>query len=86
VLVIMILLLVVATVVTQAFSFEAIRALEGYWPGCGLPAHGGYRPHRALNQAAPFRPPPDGVTNLDRLRVQRRDRAGGVIHEYGRVA
>jgi hypothetical protein len=36
VLVIIIPLLVVATVVTQAFSFEAIRALEGYWPGRGL--------------------------------------------------
>ena len=45
-----------------------------------------HRPHRALNQAAPFRPLPDGVTNLDHLRVQRRDRAGGVIHEYGLVA
>jgi hypothetical protein len=31
VLVIMIPLLVVATVVTQAFSFETIRTLEGYW-------------------------------------------------------
>jgi putative transposase len=40
-----------------------------------------HRPHRALNQAAPFRPLPDGITNLDHLRVQRRDRAGGVIHE-----
>jgi putative transposase len=45
-----------------------------------------HRPHRALNQAAPFRPLPDGVTNLDHLRVQRRDRAGGVIHEYDLVA
>jgi hypothetical protein len=30
-LVIMLPLLVIATVITQAFSFEAIRALEGYW-------------------------------------------------------
>jgi transposase len=45
-----------------------------------------HRPHRALNQAAPFRPLADRVTNLDHLRVQRRDRAGGVIHEYGLVA
>ncbi len=36
VLVIMIPLLVIATVVTQAFSFEAIRALEGYWRRRGL--------------------------------------------------
>ena len=45
-----------------------------------------HRPHRALNQAAPLRPLPDGVTDLDQLRVQRRDRAGGVIHEYRLVA
>ena len=41
-----------------------------------------HRPHRPLNQAAPLRPLPDGVTDLDQFRVQRRDRAGGVIHEY----
>jgi transposase InsO family protein len=45
-----------------------------------------HRPHRALDQAAPLRPLPDGVTDLDHLRVQRRDRAGGVIHEYRLVA
>jgi hypothetical protein len=45
-----------------------------------------HRPHRALNQAAPFRPLPDSVTDLDHFRVQRRDRAGGVLHEYHLVA
>jgi hypothetical protein len=35
-LVLMIPLLVLATVVTQAFSFEAIRALEGYWRRRGI--------------------------------------------------
>jgi putative transposase len=44
------------------------------------------RPHRTLRQAAPLRPLPGGVTNLDQFRVQRRDRAGGVIHEYRLVA
>jgi putative transposase len=34
-----------------------------------------HRPHRALTQAAPLRPLPDGVTGLDRFRVLRRDRA-----------
>ena len=42
--------------------------------------------HRAQNQAAPLRPLPDGVTNLDHFRVRRHDRAGGVIHEYRLVA
>jgi hypothetical protein len=45
-----------------------------------------HRPHRTLKQAAPLRPLPDGVTDLDHFRVKRRDRAGGVIHEYRLVA
>jgi len=45
-----------------------------------------HRPHRALDQAAPLRPLPDRVTDLEHFRVQRRDRAGGVIHEYRLVA
>jgi putative transposase len=45
-----------------------------------------HRPHRALSQAAPLRPLPDGVTDLDRFRVLRRDRARGVIHEYRLLA
>ena len=45
-----------------------------------------HRPHRTLNQAAPLRPLPDGITDLDHFRVRRRDRAGGVIHEYRLVA
>ena len=45
-----------------------------------------HRPHRTLNQAAPLRPLPDGVTDLDHFRLRRRDRAGGLIHEYRLVA
>ena len=45
-----------------------------------------HRPHRTLKQAAPLRPLPDGVTGLDQFRVRRRDRAGGVTHEYHLVA
>jgi putative transposase len=45
-----------------------------------------HRPHRILNQAAPLRPLPNRVTDLDHFRVRRRDRAGGVIHEYRLVA
>ena len=48
--------------------------------------YNGHRPHRTLNQAAPLRPLPDGVTELDRFRILRRDRAGGVLHEYHLVA
>ncbi len=42
--------------------------------------------HRVLDQAAPLRPLPDGITDLDHFRVRRHDRVGGVIHEYGLVA
>lgn len=45
-----------------------------------------HRPHRALRQAAPPRPLPDSVTDLDDFRVRRHNRAGGVIHEYRLVA
>ena len=45
-----------------------------------------HRPHRTLRQAAPLRPLPDRVTDLEHFRVQRRDRAGGLIHEYRLVA
>jgi putative transposase len=45
-----------------------------------------HRPHRTLKQAAPLRPMPGRVIDLDHFRVQRRDRAGGVIHEYRLVA
>jgi putative transposase len=45
-----------------------------------------HRPHHTLNQAAPLRPLPDDVTDLDHLHLLRRDRAGGVIHEYRLVA
>ena len=45
-----------------------------------------HRPHRTLTQAAPQRPLPDGVAGLDQIRVQRRDRAGRVIHEHRLVA
>ena len=45
-----------------------------------------HRPRRALKQAALLRQLPDGVTDLDQFRVQRRDRARGVIHEYRLVA
>jgi putative transposase len=48
--------------------------------------HNEHRPHRSLQQATPLRPLPERVVDLDALRVQRRDRIGGVIHEYSLVA
>jgi transposase InsO family protein len=45
-----------------------------------------HRPHRALGQAAPLRPLPDNVVDLDHFRVTRRDRIGGILHEYHLIA
>jgi putative transposase len=49
--------------------------------------YNGHRPHRSLGQRPPLAPPPiDGLApsnvqlQLDRLR--RRDRLGGLLHEY----
>jgi putative transposase len=55
-----------------------LREYEGFYNS--------HRPHRTLKQATPLRPLPGDVTDLDHFRVQRRDRAGGVIHEYHLVA
>ncbi len=44
-----------------------------------------HRPHRTLGQAAPLRPLPERNT-VPVHHVQRRDRLGGLIHEYQQVA
>ena len=55
-----------------------LRAYEGYYNS--------HRPHRSLGQAAPTRPLPDNVVDLEEFQVRRRDRAGGLLHEYRQVA
>jgi transposase InsO family protein len=44
-----------------------------------------HRLHRTLQQASPLKGLPEPA-NLDQLKVQRRDRLGGIIHEYAQVA
>jgi hypothetical protein len=44
-----------------------------------------HRPHRALGQAGPLKVPPDHA-DVDQLEVRRRDRLGGILHEYAQVA
>ncbi len=44
-----------------------------------------HRPHRALHQAAPLRPLPVPASQPD-LPLRRRDRLGGLIHEYAQAA
>ncbi|MEV5504144.1 hypothetical protein AB0M50_52955 [Nonomuraea fuscirosea] len=48
-----------------------------------------HRAHQALNQAAPLRAVPDPITDPERitnLNARRRDRLGGVLHEYSHAA
>ena len=44
-----------------------------------------HRPHRTLSQAAPLRPLPQRATSVTKG-VRRRDRLGGLLHEYQQVA
>ncbi len=50
--------------------------------------YNGHRPHRALALTPPRLPPPPmaPATEWGEARVQRRDRLGGVVHEYVRAA
>jgi hypothetical protein len=69
-------------VVTRAVSVLGLSRRESWWKDfCNS-----HRPHRTLDQAAPLRSLPGGVTDLDHFRVRRHDRVGGVIHEYRLVA
>lgn len=48
-----------------------------------------HRPHRTLTQAAPLRPSPEPITHTAQiidLNVRRRDRLGGILHEYEHAA
>jgi putative transposase len=47
--------------------------------------YNGHRPHRALGQASPLGPG-ELVVLVPAGRVVRRDRLGGLIHEYAQVA
>ncbi|MEV1174897.1 integrase core domain-containing protein [Nonomuraea sp. NPDC049784] len=60
---------------------RALREYEGFYNQ--------HRAHQALNQAAPLRTVPDPITDPERitdLNVRRRDRLGGVLHEYSHAA
>jgi putative transposase len=51
----------------------------------GADHYNGHRPHRALGQASPLGPGVP-VVLAPRARIVRRDRLGGLIHEYAQVA
>jgi putative transposase len=48
-----------------------------------------HRPHRGILSARPLKPLPEPITDphqLAHLNVRRRDRLGGIIHEYDNAA
>ncbi|MGW9022634.1 integrase core domain-containing protein, partial [Streptomyces sp. NPDC055722] len=48
-----------------------------------------HRPHRALGQTSPLRPLPHPINepgNIRHLKIRRRDRLGGTLHEYHHAA
>ncbi len=60
---------------------HALREYEQYYNS--------HRPHRSLQSAAPLHPLPEPITEparLTHLNVQRRNRLGGVLHEYHHAA
>jgi len=65
----------------QAHSLHALREYERHFNE--------RRPHRGISNARPLRPLPEPITaqeKIARLRVHRRDRLGGVLHEYEHAA
>jgi transposase InsO family protein len=64
----------------QHHLLRALREFEDFYNT--------HRPHRSLN-GAPLRPAPEPLaepSRLDQLDILRRDRLGGILHEYQRAA
>jgi transposase InsO family protein len=64
-------------IINQRHATAALRQYELHYND--------HRPHRALGQAAPLRPLPERTT-AEINNVGRRDRLGGLLHEYQQVA
>ena len=65
----------------QAHLLYALREFETHY---NL-----HRPHRSLDQSAPLHPAPEPITgsaDIIDLNVRRRDRLGGILHEYEHAA
>ncbi len=68
-------------IVNQAHLLHALREFETFYND--------HRTHRALHAAAPLGPLPQPLTEsdqLDHLTIRRRDRLGGILHEYHHAA
>jgi hypothetical protein len=65
----------------QAHLLHALREFEQFYNS--------HRPHQGIANARPLRPLPSPVPEPDtvtRLHIHRRDRLGGILHEYQHAA
>jgi transposase InsO family protein len=65
----------------QAHLLQALHQYERHYNA--------HRPHRGISNARPLHPLPEPITNPDtitQLNVRRRDRLGGLLHEYQHAA
>jgi len=65
----------------QQHLLHALRTYEAFYDA--------HRPHQGIANARPRRPLPEPITAPDRLThldIRRRDRLGGILHEYEHAA
>jgi putative transposase len=65
----------------QRHLLHALREFEGFYNG--------HRPHQGIANARPLRPLPPPIIDLDQiahLDIRRRQRLGGILHEYEHAA
>jgi len=65
----------------QTHLLRALREYEQF--------HHTHRPHRGLSNARPLHPLPEPITDpatITHLHIHRRDRLGGILHEYEHAA
>jgi putative transposase len=65
----------------QEHLLQALRQYEQHYNT--------HRPHRGISNARPLRPLPKPITdsnNITHLNIRRRDRLGGITHEYEHAA
>lgn len=68
-------------ILNQRHLLHALREFENFYNG--------HRPHQGIANARPLAPLPEPITDPDRiahLNIHRRDRLGGVLHEYEHAA
>jgi transposase InsO family protein len=65
----------------QAHLLQALREYERH--------HNDHRPHRGVKSARPLQPLPEPIIDpatLNRLRIRRQERLGGLLNEYDHAA